>query len=83
MLEKRISTLSSNCLKVSIPVHKKFDEIESTLDSFLRLLRACSLYGVIDVDGKILPVTAYLSAYTFTKKFLKVIQRDIGAVITK
>jgi hypothetical protein len=71
MLEKRMSSLSTNCLKLSLPIGKQFDEIESIVDTFLRLIRTCMLYGVLEVDGKIVPVTTYLAACIFTKRFTK------------
>lgn len=81
LYEYRLSSLSPNCLKISIPIGKKFDDVESSIDLFLRMVRSALLFGIVEVDEKIIPSTSYLSSTAFTKKFLKLFQKDIGAAI--
>lgn len=81
LYEYRLSSLSPNCLKISIPIGKKFDDVESSIDLFLRMVRSALLFGIVEVDEKIIPSTSYLSSTAFTKKFLKLFQKEIGAAI--
>lgn len=81
LYEGRMGSLSTNCLKISIPVGKQFDALESNVDLFLRLVRTCLMHGVVEVEGKIQPVTTYLSSNAFTKKFLRTFDENVGAAI--
>jgi hypothetical protein len=81
LYEGRMGSLSTNCLKISIPIGKQYDGIESNVDLFLRIVRSCLLYGIVEIEGKIRPVTSYISSNAFTKRFLKTIESDVGSVI--
>lgn len=82
LYEKRMSSLSSNCLKISIPVGKQFDVMESAIDLFLRIVRSCILYGITEeADGKIIPTASYIASYVFSKKFFDVFQKEVGGAI--
>lgn len=73
MIERRMGSLSTNCLKVTVPSNKIHDAIESTVDKFLRIVRTCLHHGVIEFEGKIVPVSTFVSSYVFTRKFYKAI----------
>ncbi len=81
MLEGRMATLSTNCLKISVPLGKQYDHIESVLDSFLRLVRACLQFGVVEIDGNVIPVPTYIASNVFTKKFEKTMENNLAGVI--
>ena len=81
MLEGRMATLSTNCLKISIPIGKQHDHVESVLDSFLRMVRACLLYGVVEVDGNVIPVPTYIASNVFTRKFEKVMSEKLAGAM--
>ena len=81
MLEGRMATLSTNCLKISIPIGKQHDDVESVLDSFLRLVRTCLLHGVVSVDGSVIPVTTYVASNVFTRRFEKMMMENLAGAM--
>lgn len=75
MIESRMANLTSNCLKIAVPIGKEQDALEIVLDKFLRIVRSSLLYGLVEIDGRILPVPSFISSNLFTKKF----QNSLGS----